>query len=78
MYKITAAHDGFSTAVADNITVSVGARQRLDLTLEVGKSATTVEVTDVALQLQTESSENGETVTGYQTAAFPAGKPQLL
>jgi hypothetical protein len=71
MYKITAAHDGFSTAVADNITVSVGARQRLDLTLEVGKSATTVEVTDVALQLQTESSENGETVTGYQTAAFP-------
>ncbi len=71
LYKITAAHDGFSTAVADNITVSVGARQRIDLTLEVGKSATTVQVTDVALQLQTESSENGETVTGYQTAAFP-------
>lgn len=71
IYKITAEHDGFSTAVADNITVSVGARQRISLTLEVGKNATTVQVSDVALQLQTESSENGSTVTAYQTAAFP-------
>ncbi|WP_420237701.1 TonB-dependent receptor domain-containing protein [Telmatobacter bradus] len=72
IYKITAAHDGFSSAVADNITVSVGVRQRINLTLQVGKaSAITVEVSDVALQLETESSERGETVTGYQTEAFP-------
>lgn len=71
VYKITAERAGFSTSVADNITVSVGARQRIDLTLKVGESATTVQVTDVALQLQTETSENGSTVTGYQTAAFP-------
>ncbi|HEY1768022.1 MAG TPA: TonB-dependent receptor [Terracidiphilus sp.] len=70
-YKITAEHGGFSTAVADNITVSVGARQRIDLTLQVGQSATTVEVTGVALQLETDSSERDQTVTGYQTAAFP-------
>ena len=71
VYKISAEHAGFSTAVADNVTVSVGARQHIDLTLEVGKNSTTVEVSDVALQLQTESSENGENVTAYQTAAFP-------
>ena len=72
VYKITATHAGFSSAVADNITVSVGARQRINLTLQVGQAgATTVEVTDVALQLETESSERGETVTGYQTEAFP-------
>jgi len=70
-YKISAEHAGFSTAVADHITISVGSRQRIDLTLEVGKSATTVQVTDVALQLETDSSERSETVTGYQTAAFP-------
>ena len=70
-YKITAEHDGFSTAVADDITVSVGARQRIVLTLAVGQSATTVEVTGVALQLETDSSERDQTVTGYQTAAFP-------
>jgi outer membrane receptor protein involved in Fe transport len=70
-YKITAERAGFSTAVADNITVSVGARQRIDLTLKVGQTATTVEVTGVALQLETDSSERDQTVTGYQTAAFP-------
>jgi hypothetical protein len=70
-YNITAAHSGFSTAVADNITVSVGARQRIDLTLKVGETATTVEVTGVALELETDSSEHDQTVTGYQTAAFP-------
>ena len=71
VYKISAEHAGFSTAVADNVTVSVGGRQRINLTLRVGNNSTTVEVSDVALQLQTESSENGENVTGYQTAAFP-------
>jgi hypothetical protein len=70
-YKITAEHSGFSTAVADQITVSVGARQRIDLALKVGETATTVEVSDVELELQTETSENGETVSNYQTAAFP-------
>jgi hypothetical protein len=71
-YKITATHAGFSTTIADNITVSVGVRQRIALTLQVGEAnATTVEVSDVALQLDTESSERGETVTGYQTEAFP-------
>jgi hypothetical protein len=71
-YKITAAHAGFSTAVADNVTVSVGVRLRIALTLQVGQaSATTVEVSGVALQLDTESSERGQTVTGYQTEAFP-------
>ena len=72
IYKITAEHSGFSTAVADSITVSVGARQRIDLTLKVGQAAaTTVEVSGVALQLQTDSSERGQTVSGYQTAALP-------
>ena len=71
-YKVTASHPGFSSAVADNVTVSVGVRMRIELTLQVGQaSATTVEVSDVALQLDTESSERGQTVTGYQTEAFP-------
>src|SRR5450631_3723122 len=34
-YRISAEHSGFGTSVADNVTVSVGARQRIDLTLEV-------------------------------------------
>ena len=59
VYKITATHSGFGSSVADNITVSVGERQKIDLTLQVGQSATTVEVSDVALQLETEVGSPG-------------------
>jgi len=55
-YSVSAATPGFSDAVAQNISVSVGNRQRIDLTLKVGAAETTVEVTDVAIQLETETS----------------------
>ena len=71
VYTITAAATGFSDAVAQNITVSVGGRQHIDLSLKVGSEQTTVEVSDVALQLETETSERGQTITNYQSAAFP-------
>src|SRR6202040_333190 len=61
----------FSDAVAQNITVSVGNRQHIDLTLKVGGTQTTIEVTDVALQIETETSERGQTITNYQSEAFP-------
>ncbi len=60
-----------ATAVADNVLVSIGVRQHIDLTLKVGQAAATVEVTDVALQIDTENSERGQTVSGYQTEALP-------
>jgi hypothetical protein len=62
---------GFNTAVADNITLSVGTRQRIDLTLQVGQAQETVEVNDVHLQLETESSQRGQIITQYQSAALP-------
>jgi hypothetical protein len=71
VYTIKASAPGFSDAVAQNITVSVGNRQRIDLTLKVGGTQTTVEVTDVQLQLETESSERGQNITNYQSEAFP-------
>ena len=40
--------------------------------LKVGAAqATTVEVTDVALQMETESSQRDQTITNYQSAALP-------
>jgi outer membrane receptor protein involved in Fe transport len=72
VYTIEAEASGFAPAEAKNITISVAGRQHIDLTLNVGQAnATTVEVTDVALQLETETSERGETVSGYQTEALP-------
>jgi hypothetical protein len=70
-YTIQASAPNFADAVAQNITVSVGARERIDLGLKVGGTATTVEVSDVALQLETETSERGQTITNYESEAFP-------
>ena len=55
----------------NNITVSVGGRQRIDLALQVAGTATTVEVSGVELQLETETSERGQTITNYESEAFP-------
>src|SRR6266478_5165372 len=71
VYTISASAPGFTNTVANNITVSVGGRQRIDLSLKVGATETTIEVSDVALQLETETSERGQTITNYQSEAFP-------
>ena len=72
IYNIEAVAPGFAPTVAKNISIAVGGRQRIDLTLKVGQAnATTVEVSDVALQLETETSERGQEISGYQTEALP-------
>ena len=71
VYNIEASAPGFAPAEAKNITVSIGGRQRIDLTLKVGAGATTIEVSDVSLQIETETSERGQSVSGYQTEALP-------
>ena len=51
VYTVSASAPGFASAVAQNITVSVGGRERIDLSLTVGATQTSVEVSDVALQI---------------------------
>jgi hypothetical protein len=46
-YKVTAELQGFATALADNVQVTVGARQRVDLQLSPGQLSETVQVTRV-------------------------------
>ena len=70
-YTVKAEAQGFSTAVAENITVSVASRTRIDLQLKVGGGESTVEVSGVSLALETETSERGENINNYQTEAFP-------
>jgi hypothetical protein len=71
VYTISASAAGFSDAVAENITVSVGGRQRIDLSLKVGSAQASVEVTGVTLQPETQSSQRDQTITQYQSAALP-------
>jgi hypothetical protein len=71
VYSISAKATNYAEAVAQNITISVASRQRIDLELKVGETQSSVEVSDVTLQLETDSSERGQTITQYQTAALP-------
>jgi len=71
VYNITAAAPGFSEVAARNISVSVGGRQHIDLSLKVSGSQETVEVSDVALQIETESSQRDQIITNYESEAFP-------
>ncbi len=70
-YTVSATAPGFSDAIAKNITVSVGNRQRIDLGLKIGSADVSVEVSDVALQVETESSQRDQTFTNQQTDALP-------
>ena len=71
VYTVTAVAPGFAQAVAQDITISVGGRQRIDLTLRVGATQTTIEVTGVSLAPETETSQRDQIITNYQSEAFP-------
>ena len=68
---MTAEKAGFSIALVENLQVTVGARQRVDLTMAVGQLTEKVEVSASAVLLQTDSSDRGQVITGEQTRALP-------
>ncbi|HTH54012.1 MAG TPA: TonB-dependent receptor [Edaphobacter sp.] len=70
-YNVDVTKSGFAPVRATEIAVSVGARQRIDLTMQIGEASTTVEVSGVSLQVETDTSQRGQIVTQYQTAALP-------
>ncbi len=70
-YVVTAEKDGFSIALVDNVQVTVGARQRVDLSMAVGQLSEKVEVSASAVLLQTDTSDRSQVITGEQTKALP-------
>jgi hypothetical protein len=71
VYRLTAEAKGFSKEIAADITVNVGARQRVDFELEVGKVSETVEVTGAAAPLETDSSERGQVINSSAIVELP-------
>jgi hypothetical protein len=71
IYQVIVEANGFNRTVADNVNVTVNARQRVDLTLQVATANETVVVTDAANPLQTDSSEIGQVVQRKQIVALP-------
>lgn len=71
VYLLAAEKAGFSIALVENVQVTVGARQRVDLTMSPGQVSETVEVSANAVLLQTDSSDRSQIITGAQTKALP-------
>ncbi len=70
-YVVTAEKDGFSVALVDNVQITVGARQRVDLSMAVGQLSEKIEVSASAVLLQTDSSDRSQVITAEQTKALP-------
>jgi hypothetical protein len=70
-YKVSVEAPGFKTVTAANQTANAGVIQRLDFKLAVGQRTETVEVTDIATQVNTEDAKLANTVGATQIANLP-------
>jgi len=70
-YKVTAEKQGFSRAVSEEFTVTVNARQRVDLVLQVGQVAESITVSGAVAQLETDSSDRGQVIGSQQIVNLP-------
>jgi hypothetical protein len=70
-YQVIVEANGFNKTVADQVEVTVNARQRVDLTLQVTASTETVTVTDAANPLETDSSDRGQVIQRQQIVVLP-------
>jgi hypothetical protein len=69
-YVLTTSASGFTTKTT-SFSVAVGARQRADVQLQPGNTLTTVTVSDVAAQLETDTSDNAFTVQPREVMNLP-------
>src|SRR5438552_2138202 len=70
-YTLAVEVPGFKRLVTNAITLEVNQTARVDLALEVGAVAETLEVKDVAPLLQTENTQLGHVVSGNTTVNLP-------
>jgi len=70
-YRLTVEVPGFKRLVTNPIELEVNQIARIDLTLEVGAAAETVEIKDLAPLLETENTQLGSLVSGNTTVNLP-------
>lgn len=70
-YRVRATMQGFQTAEASPFDVVVNARQRVDLTLQVGTAAESVTVTGAAELMETDTSSRGQVINPREMVELP-------
>jgi Carboxypeptidase regulatory-like domain len=70
-YKVRGSAIGFSETITEPFTVTVNARQRVDVTLKPGAATETIGVTGAAALLNTEDSERGQIISARDVNNLP-------
>ena len=70
-YRVRVEAPGFQTTTASNFELQVNARQRVDLTLQVGETSQNVTVTGAAELLEADSSARGQVINPRQIVELP-------
>ncbi len=70
-YRVTAGHPGFKTATVDKVKLDAGVPAAVNITLELGSVAETVEVKGGAEVLQTSTATVSSTLVGRQLHELP-------
>ncbi|HXK04556.1 MAG TPA: carboxypeptidase-like regulatory domain-containing protein, partial [Verrucomicrobiae bacterium] len=70
-YTLKAEKQGFKAATAERFTVTVNAKQRVDLTLEVGATSESVTVNAAAEILETDTSERSGVIATREVVNLP-------
>jgi hypothetical protein len=70
-YKVTAEITGFKVAETSAFDLTVDARQRVDLKLEIGAVSDSVTVSDAASLLEADSSSRGQVINAREIADLP-------
>ena len=70
-YRLSVAKEGFTTAVAETVNLTVNGRQRVDFNLQVGTVNETINVIETAALLESESSSRGQVIQSRQITELP-------
>src|SRR5579871_5258386 len=70
-YAVTVEATGFSKATANDIEVNVGARQRVDIKMQVGVVTEAVTVSAAATALDTDTSEHSQVINSLAVTELP-------
>lgn len=70
-YKVQAEKAGFKIASSEVFTLTVSARQRVNLTMQVGEVTETVTVSEAAALIETDSSDRGQVINRQAIVNLP-------
>jgi hypothetical protein len=71
IYKVSVTKTGFKETIAENVTVNVASITRQDFNLEVGQVGATITIQSDDIQVETQTGQVGEVVTGVQVRELP-------